>query len=231
MKIAGLQKVSLIDYPGYISAVVFTQGCNFRCPYCHNPELVDPRRFGRLIPEKDIYKFLKKRVGKLDGAVITGGEPTIQKDLVDFIQVIKDIGYQVKLDTNGAFPEVLNSLVDQHLVDYIAMDIKSPLALYRDVIGISSFNSRKKIKKSIKFIMTADVDYEFRTTVVKSMLTESDLQEISEMISGANLYVLQRFKPTKTLKKSYLKKSSYTVGELRDIAHTLKKNVKEVAVR
>jgi len=231
MRIGGLQKVSLIDYPGLISAVVFTQGCNFRCPYCHNPELVDPYKFGKVLLEKDIFTFLDRRVGKLDGVVITGGEPTVQKDLADFIKKIKSIGYLVKLDTNGFFPDVVESLLAGKLIDYIAMDIKAPIGSYQRVAGISSFNSQKTIERSIKLIMDAPIDYEFRTTVVKSILSAEDLYKIAKMITGARLYALQRFKPTKVLKKSYLKKKSYSAEELEEIAAELKKSVKEVIVR
>jgi len=136
MKIGGLQKFSLLDYPGKISAVIFTQGCNFRCAYCHNPELVDPERFQACIPEEEVFAYLKKRRGLLEAVTVTGGEPTIQKGLIPFIRRIKAMGYLVKLDTNGSMPEVLEELIRQKLIDYIAMDIKAPLEKYEDVIGV-----------------------------------------------------------------------------------------------
>jgi pyruvate formate lyase activating enzyme len=135
MKIGGLQKFSLLDYPGKISAVVFTQGCNFRCPYCHNPELVDPERFQECIPEDEIFAFLETRRGKLEAVTVTGGEPTIQNGLSSFVRRIKDMGFMVKLDTNGSRPEVLEELIRHKLIDYIAMDIKAPLEKYEAVTG------------------------------------------------------------------------------------------------
>ncbi|OQX50761.1 MAG: anaerobic ribonucleoside-triphosphate reductase activating protein [Candidatus Cloacimonas sp. 4484_209] len=133
MKIGGFQKVSLIDYPGKICAIVFTRGCNFRCPYCHNPELVLPENYSPLIPEEEIFSFLEKRRGKLDAVEITGGEPTLQEDLTEFIRKIKEMGFLVKLDTNGSFPSVLEKVIYSGLVDYIAMDVKAPLEKYRQV--------------------------------------------------------------------------------------------------
>lgn len=135
MQIGGLQKFSLLDYPGKISAVVFTQGCNFRCPYCHNPELVDPARYQECLPEEEIFSFLETRRGKLEAVTVTGGEPTLQKSLAPFLRRIKDMGFLVKLDTNGSRPDVLEELLRQKLIDYIAMDIKAPLEKYEAVTG------------------------------------------------------------------------------------------------
>jgi len=167
MKIGGFQRFSLIDYPAKISAIIFTQGCNFRCPYCHNPELVDPKLFTSAIDEDLILSFLRKRVGKLDGVVITGGEPLLQHDLIEFIKKVKEMGYLIKLDTNGSYPEKLERLLD--LIDYIAMDIKAPLEKYHDVVRTDVCT--EKIMESITIILNGDIDYEFRTTVVKAFLT------------------------------------------------------------
>ena len=133
MNIAGWQKVSLIDYPEKICSILFTQGCNFRCPYCHNPELVEPALFREPLSEKEIFAFLEKRKGKIDAVSITGGEPTIQPDLVEFILPMKDIGYLIKLDTNGSRPDVLGKLISEKLLDYIAMDVKAPLNRYPNI--------------------------------------------------------------------------------------------------
>ena len=155
MKIGGFQKVSLIDYPGRISAVVFTQGCNFRCPFCHNPELVEPERFEGLSPEAEILTFLEKRKGRLDAVVITGGEPTLQTELIPFIIHLKAMGYRIKLDTNGALPDVLEEMLGRGLLDYVAMDIKAPLERYSEVTKTKTDGQR--ILKSISLIMGSSV--------------------------------------------------------------------------
>jgi pyruvate formate lyase activating enzyme len=211
MLIGALQRFSLLDYPGKISCIVFTQGCNFRCPYCHNPELVEPHFFMLKILPPVVFSFLAKRIKKIDAVVITGGEPTIQSDLVNFVQKIKDMGFLVKLDTNGSNPEVLARLLENKLLDYIAMDIKAPLPLYQKVtrtFGNGSLSER--IKKSIQLILASGINYEFRTTVVKEMLTTEDILEIAGMIEGANQYVLQRFVPSKTLDHTFLSHTSFS---------------------
>jgi len=219
MKIGGFQKVSLIDYPGRISAVVFTQGCNFRCPFCHNPELVDPERFVDLIPEKEILSFLDKRKGRLDAVVITGGEPTMQPELIPFILLLKAMGYLIKLDTNGTHPDLLTAMLDKRLLDYVAMDIKAPLERYGAVTKTNTDHDR--IRRSISLIMGSGTDYEFRTTAVKSLLTPVDLEEIGRLIPGAKRFVLQKFVPTKTLDRDLLGKPSYSDGELKAIVEKL----------
>ena len=219
MKIGGFQKVSLIDYPGRISAVVFTQGCNFRCPFCHNPELVDPERFEDLIPEAEILSFLQRRRGRLDAVVITGGEPTMQPELVPFITQLRALGFQVKLDTNGALPDRLEEMLDRKLLDYVAMDLKAPLERYGEVTKTKT--DQQHIRRSISLIMGSGVDYEFRTTAVKSLLDPADLEQIGRLIPGAKRFVLQKFVPTKTLDRNYLGESSYTDGELKAIVEKL----------
>jgi pyruvate formate lyase activating enzyme len=173
MRIGGLQKFSLIDYPGRISAIVFTQGCNFRCPYCHNPELVDPVQYGPVLPEEEVISFLEKRRGKLDAVTMTGGEPTLQPDLDRFLQEIKKMGYLIKLDTNGSMPDTLERLIHAGLVDYLAMDVKGPLKKYGQIAGTEV--QTRKIRKSIALIANSGIDHEFRTTVVRSQLDNEDL--------------------------------------------------------
>ncbi len=229
MKIGGFQKVSLIDYPGKISAVVFTQGCNFRCPFCHNPELVDPERFEGLIPEAEILSFLEKRKGRLDAVVITGGEPTMQSGLIPFIDRLKAMGYLTKLDTNGALPDALGEMLDRKLLDYVAMDIKAPLERYDEVTKAKTDHQR--IRRSISLIMGSSVDYEFRTTAVKTLLNPADLEDIGKLIPGARRFVLQKFVPTKTLDRNYLGESSYTDTELKLIAEKLAGIVQKVTQR
>ncbi|MBN1662845.1 MAG: anaerobic ribonucleoside-triphosphate reductase activating protein [Deltaproteobacteria bacterium] len=229
MKIGGLQKISLIDYPGMISAVVFTQGCNFRCGYCHNPELVDPRLYVEALSEDELFAFLEKRRGKIDAVVITGGEPTIQRDLLPFIQHIKELGYLIKIDTNGSLPEMLNRLVELEMIDYIAMDIKGPFEKYTSVTGRRI--DIAKIRQSIKLIMSSGIPYEFRTTVVKSLLSPSDIHEIALLIKNARLYYLQQFIPTKTLSRKYRSETNYSFDELALMKAGLSDNIEQVQIR
>jgi pyruvate formate lyase activating enzyme len=229
MKIGGFQKVSLIDYPGRISAVVFTQGCNFRCPFCHNPELVDPGRFEDLIPQEEILSFLERRRGRLDAVVITGGEPTMQPALVPFVTQLKAMGFQVKLDTNGALPDRLEEMLDRKILDYVAMDIKAPLERYGEVTKTKP--DQQLIRRSISLIMASGLDYEFRTTAVKSMLGPADIEQIGRLIPGAKRFVLQKFVPTKTLDRDYLGESSYTDGELKAIVEKLGSMVQKATQR
>lgn len=191
MKIGGFQKFSLIDYPGKISCIIFTQGCNFRCFYCHNPELVYPHLFGTPLAEEEIMDFLKRRKKQLEAIVISGGEPTIQEDLVPFLKMVKTLGYAVKLDTNGSNPLVIRELVRRKLVDYIAMDIKAPLKKYQDLVKVKMNLSR--IKESIEIIENSSVEYEFRTTYIPSFLTSKDLLEILSLIKNKSRFTVQEF--------------------------------------
>jgi pyruvate formate lyase activating enzyme len=229
MKIGGLQRVSLIDYPGLICAIIFLQGCNFKCSYCHNPELVDPSLFRSSIKESDVMEFLDTRKGKLDAVTITGGEPTIQGELPDFIRQIKKMGFAVKLDTNGSRPEVINNLVAEKLLDYIAMDIKAPLDKYKEVVNTNV--NQDSIKESINLILKAKSPYEFRTTVVESQLEENDILQIGKLITGASRYVLQNFVPSKTLDKRFLKEKSYPEEKLQQIKNRLEHQIASVTIR
>lgn len=228
MLIGGLQKSSLIDYPGKISAIIFTQGCNFKCPYCHNPEIIkqDGATAKAVAP---IFEFLESRKGKLDGVVITGGEPTIQKDLPEFIGKIKQMDFAVKLDTNGTNPEMVEELIKKGLLDYIAMDIKAPIEKYPE-ITCSKVNT-DNILKSIHLIMNSGIDYEFRTTVVKSQLEFKDFEMISELIADAKKYYLQRFIPTKTVDSSFLSESTYSDEEFLPMIEVLKTRITNIYLR
>jgi len=229
MRIGSLQKFSLIDYPGSICATIFTQGCNFRCPYCHNPELVKPELFQKPVSIDEIMVFLKKRRGKLDGVCITGGEPTLQQDLVECVRGIKQLGFRVKIDTNGSFPTVLKALIKGHLVDYIAMDIKASPYKYSEASGTSiDINS---IEESIHLIINAPIMYEFRTTVVKSLISQDDFEDIGHMIKGARRYVLQGFIPTKLVDPAFLMEATYTNKEFQTIAKALDSFVQSVDIR
>jgi pyruvate formate lyase activating enzyme len=189
MKIGGFQKFSLLDYPGELAAIVFTQGCNFRCPYCHNPELVLPDIYSPLLNTEKILRFLYRRRKKLGAVVITGGEPTLQEDLVEFLKILKAMRYKVKLDTNGAFPEMLARVIYAKSVDYIAMDLKAPLPLYRKLTH--SKVRKEDIIRSMELIRLSGLDYEFRTTVAREILFGEDLLQIRELLREGDQYYLQ----------------------------------------
>lgn len=227
MRIGGLQKCSLIDYPGKISAIIFTLGCNFKCSYCHNPELIKPELFPQPISEDEIFSFLAGRKGKLDAVTITGGEPTLQTDLLDFILKIRKLGFLVKLDSNGSKPGVLKNVISSGAIDYIAMDVKAPPGKYQEIT-----NSRidpETIKKSIKPIMNSKKDYEFRTTITAHQLNEGDILEIGKLIGGAKLYVLQKFVPTAKNKLPGFK--SYPDGKLMEFQKAVSHYVEKCIIR
>lgn len=190
MQIAGFQKFTMVDYPGEIAATVFTRGCSFRCPFCHNPELVQPEKFIDLVDEDEILSFLQKRKNQLGAVCITGGEPTLQPDLLDFIKKLKSMGYKVKLDSNGWDPKTLKKMIDSGQLDYIAMDIKGPLDKYE---AIAKLDAAENVQRSIKIIMNSGVDYEFRTTVVYPLHEVSDFTAMGKMIEGAKRYFIQNF--------------------------------------
>jgi len=229
IRIGGLQKTTLLDYPDKIAAAVFLVGCNFRCPYCHNPELVMPNPKMELIKENDFFKFLKSRKNILEGVCVSGGEPLLQKDLPEFLHKIKSLGYLIKLDTNGYFPDKLRKMIKQNLIDYIAMDIKASEDKYEEASGIKV--NIGLIKKSIKLIMNSKIPYEFRTTGLPRLHSLAEMKKIAKMIKGAELYSLQRFNPGKTLDKSWQKEKSYTDKELADLRKVLLKYVKICQIR
>lgn len=191
LKIFGMQKLTLLDYPGKMASTIFTGGCNFRCPFCHNGDLVFLPENTAELDVEDVLSFLKKRVSILEGVCISGGEPLLQ-DLKPFLRKIKKLGYAVKLDTNGTFPEKLKELVAEHLVDYVAMDIKNSKEGYAKTVGIQSVELQK-IEESVAFLMKGTLPYEFRTTIVKELHTVSDLQKIGTWLAGADAYYLQNF--------------------------------------
>lgn len=199
MKIGGFQKFSLLEFPGKIGAVIFTQGCNFRCPYCHNPNLVDPARYEDVISEESVLSFLKARKGKLEALTISGGEPTIQPDLVDFAIKVKEMGFSIKLDTNGSNSEVVKKLADNKLVDYWAMDIKAPLPLYPLITG--SKVDEKTILDSMEFIRSSGKEWEFRTTYFNKVLNWNDILEIQPLLRQGDKYYLQQCNYENTLEE------------------------------
>lgn len=230
IKVGGLEKVSLIDYPGKLSAIIFTYGCNLRCPFCHNPELVI-YDFSRDIEIKEEYLFdyLKSRKGKLDAVVITGGEPLIYNDIEKLIRKIKNLGYLVKLDTNGFFPKKLKELVDMNILDYIAMDVKYTPSNYNK--QSNDKNALEKITESIKIIRNSGIDYEFRTTVVKGIHKIEDVEEIAELIKGSKKFYIQNFRPGKTIDPSFDNSNSFTEQELEKMLEGAKKHVKNSYIR
>lgn len=192
MKIHGLQKMTLLDYPGKVACTVFFGGCNMRCPFCHNALLVTQIEDGGAITDKQVLDFLKTRQGLLDGVGITGGEPLLQPEIIPFVQKIKELGFSVKIDTNGTRPQVLKELVDKKLVDYVAVDIKNRKEKYAKTVDIENFDI-SPVEETVEFLLSGAVDYEFRTTVVKNFHTTEDIVAICEWIKGARRYFLQNF--------------------------------------
>ncbi|NMC43100.1 MAG: anaerobic ribonucleoside-triphosphate reductase activating protein [candidate division Zixibacteria bacterium] len=229
MIIGGLQHLSLIDYPGVPCAVLFTRGCNFRCHYCHNPELVVPEQFGQEVPLAEVYGFLKLRQGKLQAVCVTGGEPTLHLDLPDMLRKIKSLDYLVKLDTNGSQPEFLERMFDDELLDYVAMDIKAPLADYEKITGVHL--PQERLARSIEAIITSGIEYEFRTTIVTSLTTKDDIRHIARTIRGARRYYLQAFVPTKMLDSRLRNEHRYSSEELTQLAKELETDVQLCGVR
>lgn len=192
MLISGLQKLTLLDYPGQVACTVFTGGCNFRCPFCHNAPLVLPEQMAHDSSEQAVLDFLKKRVGVLDGVAITGGEPLLHKDIPTFLEKVRALGYKIKLDTNGSFPDRLQEIVCAGLVDRVAMDIKSAPELYSAAVGVDV--NMGDIERSKDFLLSGVIDYEFRTTVVKGLHTKDGIVGAAKWIQGAKEYYLQQFK-------------------------------------
>ena len=228
MKIGGFQKTSLLDYPDRISAIVWTSGCNFRCPFCYNKTLA--LGTAEMFPQDEILSFLSKRKALLEGVVISGGEPLLHEDIIDFIKKIKDLRLLVKIDTNGAFPERLRELLDQQLVDYVAMDVKAPKEKYPQLSGVNTDLS--KIETSLELLKTKAPAYEFKTTFVPGLLTKEDIIEIAQWLKGADTYFLQQFKIKTPLLSSTLETTMpYPREYLLDTLKEIKPFFKRCAVR
>jgi pyruvate formate lyase activating enzyme len=228
--VGGLQKFSLIDYPGKIAAIVFTHGCNLRCPYCHNPELVLPEQaLNHGFNKTEIIQFMESRKGKLDALCITGGEPTIHTGLSRFFKEIKALGFLTKLDTNGTNPTMIQELLDKDYLDYIAMDIKAPFERYHEVTR--SNTNINSIKQSIAILVNSNIPYELRITVVKDFITLQDIERIGVQIQDAPLGVIQNFSPTKCLDKKFLQKAPYSANELEQMRVELSKHIAKVIIR
>ena len=233
MKYAGMIKQSLVDYPGEIATVIFTRGCNLRCPFCHNPDLLfNPKIVVKPVDIDEVLTFLAQRRGFLDGVVITGGEPTLNEELPIDIGRIKSMGMLVKLDTNGTNPAMLESLLRHHMVDYVAMDIKAPLEYkkYQAACGRLSSEDFFQIRGSVNLLRCAHVRVEFRTTVVPVLHTPEDILEIAKSIEGCPRFTLQQFNPRVTLDPSYSAVAPYSKAEMQTIADLCAPWVEEVAI-
>ena len=225
MRISGFQKLTLLDFPGKVACIIFTQGCNFKCPYCQNSGLIGHEN-ENLIEEEEVISYLKKRQGILDGIVISGGEPTIQKDLDLFMKRIKELGYLIKLDTNGSNPNLIKKLLDEELVDYIAMDIKNVIEDYKDVTGVKV--AEDNIKKSIKLLKMSKIDHEFRTTIIKNIHDIDKINKICSYVKDEKMF-LQNFEQSENVLDKSLE--SFTNKELIDIQKKIKERYPNVVVR
>lgn len=229
MRFAGLQKLTLLDFPGKVACTVFTAGCNFRCPFCHNASLVLPEQARGSIPEEEIFSFLEKRRGMLDGVTVTGGEPLLHRELPSFLERVRAMGYLIKLDTNGSFPERLETLVAAGLVDRVAMDIKNSPARYAETVGLAAVDMTA-IERSKAFLLEGRVDCEFRTTVAKGLHTRESLLDAARWIAGAREYYLQQYRDSgNVLNAAGL--GAYTEPEMRALAAAVAEIIPTVQLR
>ena len=229
MLIAGLQKTTLVDYPGKVACTVFTPGCNFRCGYCHNPSLVSATPDQAMIPEDEFLAWLSGRKKWLDGVCVTGGEPTLQVDLPQFAAKVKELGFLFKLDTNGSNPKMLSQMLDYKLVDFVAMDIKGPLENYKAIANVNV--DLEAIKKSIEMIRTRAPDYEFRTTVAPDWYSNGDAAAIGKWLDGSKAYYLQNFLPNTPLNPAFSSKLGFSPDRLEELAEILKPHFGHVGIR
>lgn len=228
MQISGIQKLTLLDYPGKLACTIFTDGCNFRCPFCHNAPLVLPDREKQRMDESEVLELLKKRRGILEGVAVTGGEPTLQADLEDFLVKVKELGYKIKLDTNGTRPEVIKRLIERGLLDRVAMDIKDAPERYPAAVGAKV--DIAAIERSKELLLEGKVEYEFRTTVVKGIHTKESLLSAARWISGAKEYYLQQFKDSGDLiLPNGL--SAFDENEMHDLCEAVREIVPTVTLR
>jgi pyruvate formate lyase activating enzyme len=227
MNINGLQKLTLLDYPGHVAATVFLAGCNMRCPWCHNSELIDGTAEA-VMDEKGLLKFLDGRKGILDGVCFTGGEPLLRPELPELMKKIKDLGYLIKLDTNGYLPDRLEKMLDDRLIDYVAMDIKNSPERYAETAGLPEIDM-EKIRLSISHILGHDTDYEFRTTVMEPLHDDASFEGIGALIEGAGKYFLQMFADRDTVVYSGF--SAPGKDDVLRYADIMRKYVKEVGIR
>ena len=228
MEIHGFQKTTLLDYPGHVAATVFTGGCNFRCPFCHNGSLVMHPESQPVISEEEVLSYLKKRCGVLEGVCVTGGEPTLQVALAEFLEKLKELGYLVKLDTNGSNPQILEELLKAGLLDYVAMDVKASWDHYEVAVGIKGFDS-SPVRESIGLLKSCNIPYEFRTTVVKGIHTIEEFEEIGRMLEGCQAYYLQEFQESGEMIGAGC--SEFSIEEMEKMAHQARKYIDKVMLR
>ena len=228
-KISGLQKLTLLDFPGYVACTVFTNGCNMRCPFCHNASLVVRADVQEEYNMEELFSFLKKRTGLLEGVAITGGEPTLYSGLDDFIKRVRELGYKVKLDTNGTRPSILKSLIDDNLLDYVAMDIKNCREKYGKTIGLGDSFDLSPIEESKNILMSGKVDFEFRTTVANPLHQKDDFYKIGEWLQGNEKYFLQQFKDSGDIIGNQI--SAYSEAEMEEFINILKSFVPNAQIR
>ena len=227
MRIGGLQKMTLLDYPGKVACTVFLPGCNFRGPYCHNSALVLPEQLEEGFPQEQLLEFLSKRRGKLDGVCITGGEPTVHRDLPELIREIRQLGFLLKLDTNGSNPRMLRTLLEGNQLDYVAMDIKNSPQMYAATCGNSSV--LEAVEESIRLLMEGSVDFEFRTTVCKPLHTPESMAQLGQWIQGTKKYFIQNFEDSGSLVGSGME--SFDRQELERLLAAVKKYVPGAQLR
>ena len=229
MKIYGMEKLSLVDFDGKITCTIFTGGCNFACPFCHNSSLALNPTQNQELPFSEVLDYLTLRKKMVDAACITGGEPTIYPDLKDYFKIFKDMGFITKLDTNGTNPEMLKELVEEGLVDYVAMDVKNSYENYFKTIGVNNPKLLENVKESIKYLLEGHVDYEFRTTIVDELHKCEDIEKISIMLKGAKRYFLQKFTDSEYCIKQGL--HEVPLQKAKEYLEILKKNIEEVNLR
>lgn len=233
MKLSAIQRFTMLDYPDKVACIAFTPGCNMRCGFCHNPEFVLPELMkeiqGDFIAEETFFNFLDKRQGRLEGVVVSGGEPTIWQDLPDFFRKIKAKGFAAKLDTNGNNPVMLQKLLDENLLDYVAMDVKTSLAEYFKLVGGGV--KPEHIAQSIEMLKASGIPYEFRTTLIKELHPEAVLRELEDLVRGAERYYLQVFRPGHTLHPIFAKYHPFSRNEMESLAERFRTLAKHVDVR
>ena len=228
MTIAGMQKLSLLDYPNKLSCIIFTHGCNFRCQFCQNSTLIDSNDIEDSISEEEVFEYLKKRKGVLEGVVISGGEPTMQKDIKKFIKKIKDMGFLVKLDTNGFNSKILKELIDKKLIDYVAMDIKNEICKYSVTCGLNQMKV-DNILESINILENSKIDYEFRTTIMKEYHDIKSIESILKLIGNKPKYFLQNFRLSENVMNKNI--HGFSIEELRNLEKKLNVQYENVKIR
>ena len=232
MILSGINTLTLLDYPDKVACIIFTAGCPFRCGYCHNPQFVLPEEIkklmGSMIPEEKFFSFLKSRKGLLDAVVVSGGEPTIHEDLPDFFRKIKEMEFLTKLDSNGTKPDMIEKLIKDNLIDFIAMDIKATPDKYEETV--SAKVNTTDLLRSKELIMNSNIDHEFRTTVIQEFHTESDIEEIAKLAKGCHLYSIQNFRPALTLDKKFQKFHPHTKEQLKKFKEIAEQYVDNVRI-